>query len=69
MGQDLLLNGEVDGESLLFLSSGPLLAKALDEYLGVELGGFGFGGVLLEPILGRRCVDLGLKGLFLERCL
>ena len=62
-------NGEIDGESLFFLSSGPPVAKAWEENLGVEVGGLGYGGALLGPILGRRWVDLGLEGLFLDRCL
>ena len=52
LGQDLrrslMLNGEVDRESHLFLSSGPPLAKAWDENLGVKVGGFGSGGPFLE---------------------
>ena len=43
LGQALLRslrsNGEVDRESHLFLSSGPPLAKAWDENLGVKVGG------------------------------
>jgi len=34
-----MLNDEVDGESHLFLSSGPPLAKAWDENLGAQVGG------------------------------
>ena len=30
-------NGEVDGESLFFLSSGPPVAKAWEENLGVKV--------------------------------
>ena len=32
----LMLNGEADGKSHLFLKSGPPLAKAWDENLGVK---------------------------------
>ena len=37
--RSLTSNGEVDRESHLFLSSGPPLAKAWDENLGVKVGG------------------------------
>ena len=57
MGQDLLktlrLNGEVDGQSHLFLSSGPPLAKAWAENLGAKVGGFGFGGALLGALAAK----------------
>ena len=46
----------------LFLSSGPPVAKAWDENLGVEVGGLGYGGAHLGPILGRMWVDLNLEG-------
>ena len=50
LGQALLRsltsNGEVDRESHLFLSSGPPLAKAWDENLGVKVGGLRFEGAL-----------------------
>ena len=57
LGQDLLrsltLNGEVDRESHLFLSSGPPLAKAWDENLGAKVGGSGYGGALLGPLTAK----------------
>ena len=57
LGQDflrsLMLNGEVDGESHLFLSSGPPLAKAWDENLGVKVGGFRSGGALLGALAAK----------------
>ena len=57
LGQDflrsLVLNGEVDGESHLFLSSGPPLAKAWDENLGVKVGGFRSGGALLGALAAK----------------
>ena len=50
LGQDLLrslvLNGEVDRESHLFLSSGPPLAKAWDENLGAKVA-------LLGPLTAK----------------
>ena len=57
LGQDLrrslMLNGEVDRESHLFLWSGPPLAKAWDENLGVKVGGLGSGGALLGPLIAK----------------
>ena len=57
LGQDLrrslMLNGEVDRESHLFLWSGPPLAKAWDENLGVKVGGLGSGGALLGPLTAK----------------
>ena len=57
LGQDLLrslrLHGEVDGESHLFLSSGPPLAKAWDENLGAKVGGFRYGGTLLGALAAK----------------
>ena len=57
LGQDLrrslMLTGEVDRESHLFLRSGPLLAKAWDENLGVKVGGLGSGGALLGPLIAK----------------
>ena len=57
LGQVLLRsstsNGEVDRESHLFLSSGPPLAKAWDENLGVKVGGFRSGGALLGPLAAK----------------
>ena len=57
LGQDLLrnlmLNGEVDRQSHLFLSSGPPLAKAWDENLGAKVGGLGSGGALLGPLAAK----------------
>ena len=57
LGQDLLrsltLNGEVDRESHLLVSSGPPLAKAWDENLGAKVGGFRFGGALLGALAAK----------------
>ena len=51
--RNLMLTGEVDRESHLFLRSGPLLAKAWDENLGVKVGGLGSGGALLGPLIAK----------------
>ena len=48
-----MLNGEVDRQSHLFLSSGPPLAKAWDENLDVKVGGLGSGGALLGPLAAK----------------
>ena len=48
-----MLNGEADGENLLFLSSGPPLAKAWAENLGVKVGGLGFGSALLGALAAK----------------
>ena len=42
-----------DRESHLFLSSGPPLAKAWDENLGVKVGGFRSGGALLGALAAK----------------
>jgi len=56
-----MLNGEVDRESHLFLSSGPPLAKAWDENLGAQVGGFRSGGALLGALtLNVECKTLAL---------
>ena len=47
------VDGQVDGESHLFLRSGPPLAKAWDENLGAKVGGFGLRGALLGPLTAR----------------
>ena len=47
------MNSEVDGQSDLFLSSGPPLAKAWDENLGAKVGGFEFGGALLGALAAK----------------
>ena len=44
---------EVDGQSHLFLSSGPPPAKAWAENLGAKVGGFGFGGALLGALAAK----------------
>ena len=41
------------GQSHLFLSSGPPLAKAWDENLGAKVGGFRFGGALLGALAAK----------------
>ena len=54
-------NGEVDRQSHLFLSSGPPLAKAWDENLGVKVGGFVDGGAFLGPLtVNVECKTLAL---------